>query len=254
MQIPEIGAKLVRLQSCDSTNAELSRTYEHPDTINGTVVLTYQQTAGRGQRGNTWLSEANKDLTFSFLLNKPDIRAEHAFLPVAATALAVCEFLGKLLPQKRIEIKWPNDILCEGKKISGMLIEHTFSGNGIARSIIGIGVNLNSTTFGPTRFPATSALLESDTETGIDEALFLLLPFLNASFNELGTYPTALLNHYNSKLYGKKQYVPVNLCGQITELKLKQVDMGGIPHFENKNGQAISARPDEVQFMAPTNL
>ena len=39
-----------------------------------------------------------------------------------------------------------------------------------------------------------------------------------------------------------------------TELKLKQVDMGGIPHFENKNGQAISARPDEVQFMAPTNL
>jgi len=250
MQIPEIGARVIFLDTCDSTNAELARISGTPETINGTVVLTYEQTAGRGRRGNSWSSTPNKDLTFSFLITKPAIRAEKAFLPIAAAAVACAEYLTEQIPTRKIEIKWPNDILCGRKKISGMLIENTFSGNESVKTIVGIGINLNGTDYANTRFPATSVFLETGREPQVADALAELLPHLNRSFTQMFTAPTLLMNRYNSLLYGKNEWVPLTAGSETIEGKLEKVDELGHPAIRNKNGQLVVARGDEIQFLA----
>lgn len=249
MQIPIIGSRVIFLDRCDSTNAELARISGLPDTINGTVVLTYEQTAGRGRRGNSWSSTPNKDLTFSFLITKPAIRAENAFLPVAAAAVACAEYLREQLPEKRVEIKWPNDILCGGRKISGMLVENTFSGNESLRTVVGIGINLNGDRYGDTRFPATSFFLETGREKIITDALAELLTHLNRSFTQLYGAPALLINRYNTLLYGKTEHVPLTVAQETVWGKLLHVDAFGNPQIETKNGQPVAARADEIQFL-----
>lgn len=249
MQIPEIGSKVIFLDTCDSTNAELARISGHPETINGTVVLTYEQTAGRGRRGNSWSSTPNKDLTFSFLINKPAIRAEQAFLPIAAAAVACASYLSAAIPDRTVAVKWPNDILCAGKKISGMLIENTFSGNESVKTIVGIGINLNGTEYGNTRFPATSVFLETGREPAPAETLAELLPYLNRAFTQVFTSPALLMRQYNSLLYGRTEWVPLSVAGERTEGRLEEVDILGNPVIRNKNGQSITARADEIQFL-----
>lgn len=249
MQIPTIGSRVIFLDVCDSTNAELARISGTSEAINGTVVLAYEQTAGRGRRGNSWASHPNKDLTFSFLLLKPAIRAEDAFLPVAAAAVACAEYLSEQLRGKTVQIKWPNDILCEGRKISGMLIENTFSGNETLKTIVGIGINLNGTEYAGTRFPATSYARETGSEKTIAEALAELLPHLNTYFTQLFTAPALLMGRYNALLYGKTEYVPLAVGTETVWAKLERVDALGNPHLQNKNGQPVAARSDEIQFL-----
>lgn len=248
MQIPEIGSSVIFLDTCDSTNAELARISGHPETMNGTVVLTYEQTAGRGRRGNSWASVPNKDLTFSFLITKPAIKAEQSFLPIAASAIAVAEFLGEKISDKKVQIKWPNDILCNRKKICGMLIENTFTGNESQKTIVGIGINLNGTEYENTRFPATSVFLETQIEEAVADNLAQLLPYLNRSFTQMFTAPTLLMNRYNSLLYGRSDWVPILVAGENMMGKLEQVDMLGNPQIRNINGDLVASRVDEIQF------
>lgn len=252
MQIPEIGAQVIFLERCDSTNVELSRTFGRPDTINGTVVLAYEQTAGKGQRGNSWTTSAGKDLTFSFLLTQPAIKAENAFHPIAAAAVATCLFLRSKMPHSTIEIKWPNDILCNGKKICGMLIENTFTGNISQRTIVGIGINLNGEYYSDTRFPATSYFLETGNTFSISETLSEFLPYLNRSFTQMYISAPLLFKTYNSLLYASSEFVPA-LVGETEEMvKIWSVDMQGIPHITTKtNGLPKAARHDEFRFLPP---
>lgn len=248
MQIPEIGASVIFLDVCDSTNAELARISALPEAINGTVVLAYEQTAGRGRRGNSWNTAPNKDLTFSFLITRPTLKAEDAFLPVAAAAVACCEYLSSKIPDKKVEIKWPNDILCDRKKISGMLIENTFTGNESQKMIVGIGINLNGDRYENTRFPATSVYLETGVENAVAETLAELLPYLNKSFTQLFTAPSLLMKNYNALLYGRNDFVPLTVGSENMVGKLESVDSVGNPQIRNKDGELISARQDEIQF------
>ena len=249
MQIPEIGSHVIFLDTCDSTNAELARTSGHPETINGTVVLAYEQTSGRGRRGNSWASHANKDLTFSFIITKPALKAEQAFLPIAAAAVAVAEYLAQKMPAKKVEIKWPNDILCERRKICGMLIENTFTGNESQKTIVGIGINLNGDLYENTRFPATSYFLETQKEMPVAESLAELLPYLNRAFTQLYTAPALLMKTYNTHLYGKTEWVSINVNQETLIGKLESVDNLGNPTLKKQDGETISPRQDEIQFL-----
>lgn len=111
----------------------------------GTVVHTPEQTAGRGQRGNSWESETGKNAIFSMLLKKPAVSVTNQFYISEAVSLAVVEVL--LRYADGFSVKWPNDIYHGDKKICGMLIEHSVMGTGINHSIIGVGINVNQTEF-----------------------------------------------------------------------------------------------------------
>jgi BirA family biotin operon repressor/biotin-[acetyl-CoA-carboxylase] ligase len=127
----------------DSTNDELLRHISEYDNLS--VVAALRQTAGRGQRGNRWVSEGGENLTFSLLLRPSGLPATEF---MSLTYLATLSVKGWLCSQGvPAVIKWPNDIYVGNRKICGMLVENTLSGRRIAASVIGIGLNLNQTEF-----------------------------------------------------------------------------------------------------------
>ena len=107
------------------------------------VVWTGFQTAGRGQAGNGWESEREKNLLFSVLLRKPQVPVEKQFLISMLAAVALWDTVVETIGDEQQTIKWPNDLYWGDKKLAGMLIENTLAGSEIAYSIIGIGLNIN---------------------------------------------------------------------------------------------------------------
>ena len=109
------------------------------------TIRTDFQTAGRGQAGNSWESEAGKNLLFSALLRYEGIHAAKQWRLSMLVAVALWDTLSKYLPQEQLTIKWPNDIYFGDKKLVGILIENSLSGQYVGYSIAGIGVNVNQT-------------------------------------------------------------------------------------------------------------
>ena len=138
------------LDTVDSTNEEARRRISSLDNLS--VLSAFRQTAGRGQRGSSWSSVPGENLTFSIVLKY----GQAALMPLRATdQCAISELTAlsvtDLLSSHGIEakIKWPNDIYVEGRKICGILIEHSVRDSYLASSIIGIGLNVNQTVFDP---------------------------------------------------------------------------------------------------------
>ena len=134
----------IKVSQTASTNTYLSRLAA--TLPGGTVIYTPSQTAGRGQKGNSWESEDGKNLTFSLLLKRPPVKAHDQFYLSEAAALAVVEALTAGAGDG-FTVKWPNDVYWHDKKVCGMLIESSLDGRDIATSIIGIGINVNQERF-----------------------------------------------------------------------------------------------------------
>ena len=135
--------RIMWLERVDSTNDEARRHISDIDNLS--VVSALSQTAGRGQRGNTWTSNAGENLMFSIVLKSPALMAEDHFALNEISALSVADFLSTY--GIKAEIKWPNDIYVGEKKICGILIENSFRGKTISSSTIGIGLNINQRNF-----------------------------------------------------------------------------------------------------------
>lgn len=136
---------IIKLDEVASTNTylgELDNTAEQPE---GCVVVTHTQSAGRGQRGNTWEAAPGRNLTFSYLLRPDGVPPQEQFILSQIASLAVVDVLSRYIDH--VTIKWPNDIYYRDKKIAGILIEHNLSGMAISRTIVGIGLNINQEEF-----------------------------------------------------------------------------------------------------------
>lgn len=135
---------IVRIDSTRSTNSamqENAQAYGHGD-----VLVCREQTAGRGQRGNSWEAEPGKNLTFSLMLCPRAIPPSRAFVVSMAVSVGIVRALRHLtgLP---VLLKWPNDIYVGDSKLAGILIENSFSGTEIASSVVGVGLNVNQNIF-----------------------------------------------------------------------------------------------------------
>ena len=128
---------VVELGHTDSTNLRL----KEGDYPPGTLLYTLDQQAGRGRLGRTWSAPAGSCLAMSLSIPGEwlDDRLR-PLLPLCA-ALAVCEGLSALCPDGDFQIKWPNDIICSGHKICGILCEHSFFDQA-QRTVCGMGINL----------------------------------------------------------------------------------------------------------------
>lgn len=134
--------KVTILQECDSTNTEAadSAAYGHGD-----AVIAIRQTAGRGQRGHKWESADGENLTFSMVLEPSFLPVPRQFMLSEAVSLAVADTLAQYGIDSRI--KWTNDIYVGDRKICGMLLEHNIQDGHLARTVAGIGINVNQTEF-----------------------------------------------------------------------------------------------------------
>ena len=161
----------------DSTNTRLSAAKgELPE---GTVFAALWQSAGKGQRGNRWESGRGENLTFSVLWKPTFLPAAAQFALSQAAALGVADyFSGEGLSPL---IKWPNDILVGGRKLCGMLLEHSLAADKLADSIVGIGVNLNQRSFAEAP-NATSLVLLTGVERDLRKELPRLLEALDRRY------------------------------------------------------------------------
>lgn len=141
--------KLLRFDTLPSTYTYVA---EHARTLaDDTVVLAGWQSAGRGQRGNSWESEAGKNMLMSMLVRLPSFPARRQFLISEAVSLAIVSVV-RARTGVECRIKWPNDIYAGDGKLAGILISHSLqSGPGdeavIAHSVIGVGLNVNQAEF-----------------------------------------------------------------------------------------------------------
>src|ERR1700747_2779313 len=138
------GRNIIELSECASVNTHATELLKAVKLPEGTVIYTKKQTAGRGQRGNTWVSEDGKNLTMCFVFHPNFLNAANSFLLSMTVSLALHDLLTELLTEKQeVKIKWPNDILIDGKKVAGILIENVLREEQLSSSVIGIGLNLN---------------------------------------------------------------------------------------------------------------
>ena len=165
--------------SLDSTNTEaLKQARQGADE--GLCIVARQQTAGRGRHGRVWVSQKNAGLYFSIVL-RPKLDTKSLPLITLMTGVAVHDTLQDL--GLNPDIKWVNDVLVNGKKISGILAETTETNNGLAVGV-GIGINLKSTNF-PPEIADIATSLESETKVAATGNLVELLTKYLTYFYEI---------------------------------------------------------------------
>ncbi len=172
----KITAKTLRFSTLDSTNDYAKSLRGNGDNL---FVVAERQTGGRGTKGRSFSSEKG-GVYLSLLRYYRNFPASEAFLVMERAAVAVCKTLEAfgLAPK----IKWANDVLVNGKKICGILIENVFSGNQIKNSVIGVGLNVNN--FLPSELDGLATTMKSELGKAMDVAEVekrlkenLLLPF-----------------------------------------------------------------------------
>lgn len=195
---------IIKLNAIDSTNSYLRKLSVEKTVEDYTAIVAKQQTNGRGQMGTIWNSENSKNLTFSVFKDVSKVYIEHPFYISIVTSLAILKSLQSFNVPK-LSVKWPNDILSENKKICGILIENVIKQNNLYASIIGIGLNVNQTTFD--NLPQASSLKSITGKVfNLDEILNAILSNLRSCFLEL---ENGNLNHlkdeYETYLFRKNK-------------------------------------------------
>ena len=137
------GRNILYYETTDSTNLRIRQAGDE-GAPHGTLAVADRQTAGRGRRGRTWESPAGSSIYMSVLL-RPDIAPNKASMLTLVMALSVAEGIQQCIPI--IQIKWPNDIIVNGKKLVGILTEMSAQVDYINHVTVGVGINVNMTAF-----------------------------------------------------------------------------------------------------------
>lgn len=175
----------------------------HQDIDNFTVVTANHQSEGKGQIDKKWITEPNKNLTFSILLKEKYQIPNKKYINIAVSLALYDWFTQKKV--KNLSIKWPNDIMAGSNKLSGILIETMIRGSKIYHTVIGIGINVNQQQFSTEIKSASSLSLETDKTYNLDLLLLEILPmiqhriqaFLSGEFKELEEAYSKLLYRKN---------------------------------------------------------
>lgn len=222
----EESPRLIRLAEARSTNSTIREWLKREPLPEGSVILAENQTAGRGQVGNTWEAEPGKNLTFSVVLYPTCIAANEQFIISQIAALSVKETLDAYTSD--ITVKWPNDIYWRDKKICGMLIENDLAGRTIYTSIIGIGLNINQEAFrsdAPNPVSLTQITGKSyDKEEVLERFLSIFYDYYLRLLQERGE---EIRSAYQAALYRNDGFYPYKDDGGMFEARIHHIEPTG---------------------------
>ena len=196
--------KIEKFDTLPSTN-QYCELLNLSETEEFTVIVARTQTAGIGQRGNHWEAEPGKNLTFSLVLKPTWLPIADQYQLTKAVSLGIAEYLMPLIKEgdRRVRIKWPNDIYVDDKKICGILITHRIAGGQIAASVVGVGLNVNQIDF-PEWVPnPTSLCLLTGQEWPLDETLEKMLDCIAYRYNGLQNNPIGTGKKPNMAIKGR---------------------------------------------------
>jgi BirA family biotin operon repressor/biotin-[acetyl-CoA-carboxylase] ligase len=180
---PRFGKKVYTFQTIDSTN-NCARALAGCQAEEGTVVIAEEQTAGKGRLGRAWLATPGENLTFSVIL-RPNLPPEEMNLLPLFVAVGIAAAVESAISMK-VRCKWPNDLLLDGKKFAGVLMEGAVSNNAVDSVVVGIGINVNQTLFPPELAErATSLRLATGTFFDRDALFRAILLSLETEYDSL---------------------------------------------------------------------
>jgi len=247
-----IGQQFIRLAQVDSTNKYAADLLSLNKAAHGTVILADEQTAGRGQRGRVWRSAPGLDIATSVVLLPDGLKAPDQFLLAKVAALAVHDVVAEAMritvgKPDRVRIKWPNDILIDRRKVAGILIKNEVVGGLVMNTVIGIGINVNSSEL-EAEFNATSLRME----TGVEQDRLGLLEQICVRLEhwwELSTSrPAALDDRYRELLWSKGRFTELELDG--APITARPVDVGpdGRLLVELETGEVAAFGLERLRF------
>ncbi|MBV7440047.1 biotin--[acetyl-CoA-carboxylase] ligase [Weeksellaceae bacterium TAE3-ERU29] len=233
--------KYIYFSTLPSTNQKL---YQLAESIEQawTVVYCGNQTAGKGYNGSTWQSNDNQNLTFSFLLRELPLEC------LSSLSMWVARVMYECLTdwQFSVQLKWPNDLILNHKKVGGILIENRIKNNKVDFSVIGIGLNVLQTDFG--NLKATSLILNNP---DFNISLFDLLEKIINKFQERfylieEERYSEIQKLYNEVLFMKNKVASYEWNGKIHNGILKGVNEKGNAIIEIENMGELESAHKEI--------
>ncbi len=173
------------MPTCHSTNDIAAQMIQSGQNVfEGTVIVTDNQTAGRGQRGNTWEASISENLTFSVIFKPNFLKASNQFQLNVAVSLGVFDFLSEFIDEG-LTVKWSNDIYYKNQKMGGVLIENSLQGYHIGHSVVGIGLNINQIKFENLRATSLRNVTQNPQQYDLPELLKKLLENLEKNYLQI---------------------------------------------------------------------
>ncbi len=244
--------RLITLPIVDSTNNYAQLLLEQGHAAEKTVILALEQSAGRGQRGSNWESQAGMGLYVSVVLEPKNIASADQILMNKAIACGVAAYISEKCDRK-VSIKWPNDIVIEDKKVAGILIENNLRGNQIASVVAGVGVNLNQNEFrGNYNFLPTSLLMLTNKTYKSEQEVENLFGNIWEYYQLFMQKSHALINSkYKELLYRLDVLSQFQDSNGVFEGTLIDVDQSGAILIL-RDGEVIRAVHPNVRFYSKT--
>ncbi|GBU08372.1 biotin--[acetyl-CoA-carboxylase] ligase [Bacteroidales bacterium] len=244
--MPNTMLNIIAYRSLGSTNLQLKELAAQKELLSGTCLTTEEQWAGRGQRGSSWESETGKNLIFS-VYYKLDLPIEWNFYLVEVAALSIKKVLDNYC--KFISIKWPNDIYYKDKKIAGILIENDLQGKKISSSIMGIGLNVNQTSFISDAPNPISLIQILNKEINRQDILEKILKEMNLLVQQILTNKLNIHEQYNACLYRKNELRPYRDDGGEFLAEILEVDTEGFLHLKTDKNELRKYTFKEVKYL-----
>lgn len=249
----------IHLEEINSTNSYL---LAHPELEEATVVYTMRQTAGRGQVGNKWESEADQNISFSVQLKPTWLAPKDQFLISQVVSLAIASALTDIAKSQNaltppLCIKWPNDIYAGDEKLCGILIENSLQGSHIAQCVVGIGINVNQEVW-RMGAPNPTSLKRLGVETTPEDVLKVVVNRIMWLYDEAKNEISAIgiRNRYYKNLYRNYGLHPYQdaATGEVFKASIKEVDPHGPLVLLTDMGETRKYWFKEVKFIHPNGL
>ncbi len=241
----KIGNQKFILSDVDSTNNFAAKLINDGLGGHGSVIMAENQTNGRGQQGSLWQSNSKLNLLFSLILSSTEMSKVNPIGINWYISICIIEFLKS---QKiSAKIKWPNDILVDSLKISGILIENKFMGSHLKSSVAGVGINVNQLEFN--RMSVTSMKMRTRKDYLIDELMDDLIFYLKK--NEHLIYLETnkeLKDKYLNELFGLNEDRFFSDHSTSFSGKIIGVDDAGRLQVKS-NGDVLSFQNKEIQYL-----
>lgn len=233
------------IEQTESTNGLIRKRLTTEDLPQMFVLQTDFQSAGKGQHGNSWESEAGKNLLFSLLLKPTNIAVDKQFIVSQMISLAIKKVLDQYA--EGFSIKWPNDIYWNDKKIAGILIENTLQANKIKWMIVGVGLNVNQESF-VSKAPNPISLFNI---VGKELPIHEILESILIDFEQLygSNDAAAIRDAYIENLYRGTGFHKFKAENQIFEARITNVFPDGQMELETTRDEILKFYFKEVEFV-----
>ncbi len=239
---------IIYLDEVVSTNDYARDILRKGKPAEGTVVAAGFQSAGRGQDGNTWESEAGQNILMTMILYPGFLDVSKQFIMSMTIALGIVDFLEDYLPDDILFIKWPNDIYASDGKIGGILINNEIMGRSFDHVIAGIGINVNQITFAD-HLPNPVSLRSMTGKTyPVRELIAALTRCLHDRYEQLrrGEYRQIEAEYYGY-LLGMDEWREYAYGGSVIMARITGVDEFGKLMLETEGGM-ISCDMKEIVY------